>query len=161
MAQEKSYIRIGELAKQTEKSVRALHLYEEVGLISPAKRTGSGYRLYDQHNIERIEYIDRLKLIGLTLTDIGDLFERWGEGRSPKESMAVVREAYRNYLAKVQDKLTQLRAIERELVESLQYLDGCAGCETGGPAHSECGPCMRNRKIDIDTPNLLRGLVAH
>ncbi len=161
MSQKETYLRIGELAKRTDKSVRALHLYEEVGLISPAKRTDSGYRLYDQQNVDRIEYIDRLKQIGLSLADIGELFERWGAGHSSKESMALVREAYRNYLTTVQTKLAQLRAIERELVDSLSYLNDCAGCTGDGPAHEQCGPCIRNRGIGDDAPNLLLGLVAH
>src|SRR5918995_928500 len=37
--------KVGELAERTGLSVRALHYYEEIGLLSPSRRTGSGYRL--------------------------------------------------------------------------------------------------------------------
>ena len=132
-----------------------------MGLISPAKRTESGYRLYDEQNIERIHYIDRLKQIGLSRSEFGELFDRWGSGRSPREGMAVVRDAYRSYLASVQEKLAGLRAIEQELLDSLSYLEGCSTCSSHGSVDSECGPCVRNRTHEADTPNLLLGLVAH
>ena len=39
--------KVGELAEQTGVSVRTLHYYDEIGLLSPSQRTGSGHRLYD------------------------------------------------------------------------------------------------------------------
>ncbi|MET0284562.1 MAG: MerR family DNA-binding transcriptional regulator, partial [Polyangiales bacterium] len=39
-------LRVGDLAKRTNKTVRALHLYEEHGLLTPAQRSSGGYRLY-------------------------------------------------------------------------------------------------------------------
>ena len=40
-------IRIGDLARLTGKTVRAIHLYEELGLLKPATRSSGGFRLYD------------------------------------------------------------------------------------------------------------------
>ena len=39
--------KVGELAEQTGVSVRTLHYYDEIGLLSPSERTGSGHRLHD------------------------------------------------------------------------------------------------------------------
>ena len=68
---EASRLRIGELAELTDKTVRALHLYEEKGLIEPVERSPGGFRLYDRANVARIHYIDRLQKLGLSLTAIG------------------------------------------------------------------------------------------
>ena len=40
-------LRIGELAKRTNRTVRALRLYEELGILEPAERSSAGYRLYN------------------------------------------------------------------------------------------------------------------
>ena len=43
---EAKLLRVGELARVVGKTVRAMHLYEEMGLVKPASRSAGGYRLY-------------------------------------------------------------------------------------------------------------------
>ena len=45
-AEKLNLLKVGELAKQTGKTVRAVHLYEELGLLAPAVRSKGGFRLY-------------------------------------------------------------------------------------------------------------------
>ena len=47
-------LRVGELAKVTGKTVRALHLYEELGLLAPSERSKGGYRLYDEAALQLV-----------------------------------------------------------------------------------------------------------
>ena len=51
-------LRVGDLARQTGKTVRAIHLYEELGLLAPATRSSGGFRLYDS-NGARARSLDR------------------------------------------------------------------------------------------------------
>jgi DNA-binding transcriptional MerR regulator len=53
-------LRIGDLARQTGKTVRAIHLYEELGLLRPATRSSGGFRLYERSTVERLRWIDLL-----------------------------------------------------------------------------------------------------
>ena len=46
--------RVGDLAKQTGLSVRTLHYYDEIGLLSPSRRTDAGYRLYTARDVSRL-----------------------------------------------------------------------------------------------------------
>ena len=55
MQTKKKLIKIGELAGRTGRTVRALRLYEELGLLSPVERTESGYRMYEESQSERID----------------------------------------------------------------------------------------------------------
>jgi len=66
---------IGEITKRTGLTVRALHHYEEIGLLIPASRTSSGYRLYNLNCIERLARIQILRQIGFTLKDICDILD--------------------------------------------------------------------------------------
>ena len=99
MANEKALFKIGELATRTDKTVRALHLYEELGLLQPASRTASGYRMYDDGNLERIEYISRLQRLGMSLGDIGALLTDLDGEDAPRDAMARLRTVYTDRLA--------------------------------------------------------------
>ena len=63
--------KVGELAKQTGLTVRALHHYDEIGLLSPSKRSAAGYRLYDGDDVARLLQILSLRQLGFSLEEIG------------------------------------------------------------------------------------------
>ncbi|KAM3093285.1 MerR family transcriptional regulator [Phormidesmis sp. 146-35] len=63
-------LKVGDLAKQTGVSVRTLHYYDEIGLLSPSHRTETGYRLYDEADIIRLQQIVSLRQVGFSLEDI-------------------------------------------------------------------------------------------
>ena len=61
-----------ECAARTGLTVRALHVYERYGLITP-NRTAKGWRLYLRQDIDRLNVITALKAIGLSLSQIRDI----------------------------------------------------------------------------------------
>lgn len=64
--------KVGELAKQTGLTVRALHHYDEIGLLTPSQRSASGYRLYDGEDIARLLQILSLRQLGFSLEEVRD-----------------------------------------------------------------------------------------
>lgn len=64
-------LKIGDLAKRTGLTVRALHHYDSIGLLTPSARSDAGYRLYNQADIARLHQILALRQCGLALADIG------------------------------------------------------------------------------------------
>lgn len=64
---------IGKLAARTEISADTLRFYEEEGLIAPATRSASGYRLYDRDSVRRLRFIKQAQQCGFTLAEIRDL----------------------------------------------------------------------------------------
>lgn len=62
---------VGELARRCGLTVRTLHHYDAIGLLNPSSRSGAGYRLYGQADIERLHRIQALRQLGLPLADIG------------------------------------------------------------------------------------------
>ncbi|MER6127412.1 MerR family transcriptional regulator [Streptomyces sp. NPDC001795] len=62
-------MRIGELAKGTGTTPRALRHYEQAGLIS-SERAPNGYRIYDERAVVRVRNIRYLLAAGLTLDDV-------------------------------------------------------------------------------------------
>ena len=60
-------MRIGELAKRAGLTVRTLHHYDSIGLLSAASRSPSGFRSYGKSDIIRLHRIQALKQLGLSL----------------------------------------------------------------------------------------------
>lgn len=121
-------MRIGDLAKATHKTQRALRLYEELGLLTPGERTGGGFRLYGVEAIERVNWIGKLQELGFTLPQIQGLVAAMHEERVPKEAMAQVRGLFVEKLDDVATQIARLTQLQRELRSSLSYLEACGGC---------------------------------
>lgn len=70
-----STFRIQEFAKLAGVTVRALHHYDRLKLLSPAHRSERGYRLYCHEDLGRLERILALRYLGLSLREIGALLD--------------------------------------------------------------------------------------
>ncbi|GKT26799.1 hypothetical protein AVHM3334_22055 [Acidovorax sp. SUPP3334] len=75
-------LKVGELARRTGLTVRTLHHYDEVGLLTPSGRSEAGYRLYSQSDVQRLHGIQTLRQMGLPLSDIAALLA--GDGMAPE-----------------------------------------------------------------------------
>ena len=64
---------IGKAARRSGFTVKALRFYERRGLLPPSGRRPSGYRLYSEADLHRLEFIRQAKALGLTLEEIREL----------------------------------------------------------------------------------------
>lgn len=71
LIEEEFMLKIGELAKRTGLTVRTLHHYDDIKLLSPSARSDAGYRLYNETDIARLHRILALRRFGMSLADIG------------------------------------------------------------------------------------------
>lgn len=69
-------LKVGELARQSGLTIRALHHYDSIGLLTPSARSDAGYRLYNRADIARLHQIQALRGMGLSLAEIGALLAR-------------------------------------------------------------------------------------
>lgn len=72
----KAHWKIGELAKRTGVSIRTLHHYDEIGLLSPSHRTDAGHRLYGREEVVRLQQILSLRQSGFSLEEIRSMLAR-------------------------------------------------------------------------------------
>jgi|SRR6185436_6903467 len=70
--------KVGQLAKRSGISVRTLHHYDQIGLLTPSHRTESGHRLYDRDDVVRLQQIVMLRQLGFALDEIGATLQRAG-----------------------------------------------------------------------------------
>jgi MerR family transcriptional regulator, copper efflux regulator len=133
-------LKVGELARDTGKTVRALHLYEELGLLRPAQRTEGGFRLYAPEARERVHWISKLQEMGFSLHEIQAFLKDWEHAQIAPTAMQRVRATFEQKLRETREQQARLAELEKELLDSMAYLDGCRACEQ---THStvECVQC--------------------
>ncbi|MFB9786400.1 MerR family transcriptional regulator [Microbacterium testaceum] len=68
-------MQIGELAERTGLSIRTLRHYDEIGLLRPSARSEGGFRLYTADDESRLLLIRRMKPLGYSLEQMGELLE--------------------------------------------------------------------------------------
>lgn len=150
-------MRVGELAKAVGKTVRAMHLYEELGLLEPRARSEGGFRLYGLEAIDRIHWIVKLQAIGFTLAEIQGFVRDFQAAGSAPEASARVRALFMEKQANIREQITQLQVIENDLQEAIAYLDSCQTCSTDY-APTECGACEHQGHQKGEAPPLFAGL---
>jgi DNA-binding transcriptional MerR regulator len=106
-------LKVGDLAKQTGVSVRTLHYYDEIGLLSPSQRTEAGYRLYSEDDIIRLQQIVSLRQIGFSLEQIRECLEQ--HEFSPHHVVQLHLVRLKEQIALQQQLYTQLDAISLRL----------------------------------------------
>jgi MerR family copper efflux transcriptional regulator len=138
-------LRIGDLAKATNKTQRALRLYEELGLLTPGDRSSGGFRLYGKEAIDRVHWIGKLQELGFTLQQIQGLVAAVVGEEVPKEAMGQIRGLFLQKLDDVAAQIARLSQLQRELMSSLAYLEDCNSCSTHGelgrPGAVACCDC--------------------
>ena len=103
-----SQMKIGELARQTGLSIRTLHYYDQVGLLSPSQRTKAGHRLYSERDIIRLQQIVSLRQLGFTLSEIRDCLD------SPDYALPQVIDLH---LARLREQMALSRTLVQRLSE--------------------------------------------
>lgn len=66
---------VHEVSQLTGVTVRALQYYDRIGLLTPARLTGAGYRLYDDESLERLQQILFFRELEFSLKDIREILE--------------------------------------------------------------------------------------
>lgn len=128
--------RIGEAARSVGMSVEGLRFYERRGLVRPARRTPSGYRLYGQREIDSLRFIRAAQEMGFSLREIeGLLTLRQGVD----ESCRSMRSQLQDKLGTVQRRIGLLRQFEHDLVASIELCD--AQIDTGD---ATCCPVLED-----------------
>ena len=154
---EEKLFKVGELAKAVGKTVRAMHLYEEMGLLRPVSRSSGGYRLYTPEAVARVNWISRMQDMGFSLPEVQGFLRTWESSENGPNGMRTVRAVFEEKLAETRANVERLRALERELEASLSYLDLCGTC---GPTHkqTDCGCCAQPGHDPGIAPDLVSGL---
>src|SRR5688572_434180 len=103
--QKDSLLKVGELARACRKTVRAIHLYEELGLLQPVSRSSGGFRLYEPGAVGRVIWIVKLQDMGFSLPEIQALLREWENAQTAPTAMRMVRAIFAEKLREARDQI--------------------------------------------------------
>ncbi len=108
---------IGPVARQAGVSVQAVRYYERLGLLPPAQRTESGYRVYSPELVERLRFIRQAQAVGLRLEEIREILRIRYAGKSPCNC---VRTMLQRKLGELEEQLAALASFRKQLRRTLE-----------------------------------------
>jgi MerR family transcriptional regulator, copper efflux regulator len=138
---------IAEVAQRSGFTPATLRYYEDLGLLTPARRTDAGYRIYDETSLERLRFISRAKQLGCSLDEIAELTSVWDGGRC-----ATVQERLRTMVdAKITDAHSQIVALTTLAAELQSAMASLRAAPVDGPCDDTCA-CTTDAPSSSSTP---------
>ena len=112
---------IGEAASATGVSVKMIRYYEEIGLVGPALRTYSGYRVYQDKDVQTLRFVRRARDLGFTVKQIEGLLTLW---RDRSRASADVKRIAQGHVEELQQKMHEISS----MIDALSHLSHhCSG----------------------------------
>lgn len=122
-------LRIHEAAKDVGLTARSVRYYEEVGLLTPARRSEGDYRLYDESDLERLRFIKGLRDdAGFSLAEISQLLEdeaarerdhvAYHATADPRERLRILRDRVASFERQTQTLRTKIGRLQAMVDET-------------------------------------------
>jgi MerR family copper efflux transcriptional regulator len=112
---------IGQAAEASGVSAKMIRYYEAVGLVTKARRTDGGYRIYSQNDIYTLGFIRRARDLGFSVKQIEHLLGLW---RNRRRASADVRRVAQQNIVELEEKIEKLQSMRRTLQQLVQHCHG-------------------------------------
>ena len=111
------------MAGKTGLPAKTIRYYESIGLIRQARRTGSGYRVYGEHDVQTLRFILRARGLGFSVHDVAGLLGLWHDDH---RTSAQVKDLAETHRTRIDRKIAELRGMRATLDH---LIDQCHGDE--------------------------------
>jgi len=113
---------IGEISRLVELSQRTIRYYEEIGLLHSVRRIENGKRVYTDSDVRRLKFINRLKVLGLSLGEMVELEKIYRKQRNNREILPKLLQIVEERAVQIDERVAQLVALKKEIREYQQRL---------------------------------------
>jgi DNA-binding transcriptional MerR regulator len=107
-----TFLKIGELAKQTGVAVGTLRYYSDLGLLRPSLRGDNNYRYYSQDASSQVEFIKKAQTLGFTLEEIKRFLDVRDRGEQP---CSLVQSLLNEKIEQLEIQIQQMTLFKAEL----------------------------------------------
>src|SRR5512134_1146241 len=115
---------IGELSRMVNLTQRTIRYYEEIGLLHSVRRIENGKRVYTDDDVRRLKFINRLKVLGLSLAEMVELEKIHRKQRNNREIIPKLIVLLDERADQIDERIHQLTALKREIREYQARLRG-------------------------------------
>ncbi|MGR8940445.1 MAG: MerR family transcriptional regulator [Gammaproteobacteria bacterium] len=144
---QRDFLKIGELAELLSTTPRTIRLYEELGVLVPA-RTEAGTRLYARKDLKRMEVALKLSRCGVGLEIINGLATLRGQCESGAEAVASVMPQLSALQDDIRANIEQLNQLARDIETARGLIAQCQGCPNR-PNRAACPHCPVDQHIEL------------
>lgn len=124
MKRTKVEIGISQICRQSGLSARTVRYYEELGLLPNVHRHSGGRRVYGPDEIERLLFIQRLKALGLSLSEIKQLNAVYSINGSTRAMLKRLDDLLSARLTELDKRIEQLSDLRQEILEYRKHIAG-------------------------------------
>lgn len=112
---------IGQAAAKGGVSAKMIRHYETIGLLTPAKRTASGYRTYSEKDVHTLRFIKQARNLGFSIELIKDLLGLW---QNQRRTSRRVKELAQNHLREMNERILELQEMKSALENLVRHCHG-------------------------------------
>lgn len=112
MRKSENTMSIGTLSKESGIGIETIRYYERIGVLAPAGRKNSGYRVYDNASSKTLHFLKNAQQLGFSLAEIKDLLNLRADKTSRCDDMQI---RATKHLQDVEDKIKKLESIQSVL----------------------------------------------
>jgi len=111
---------IGQAARRSGLSAKMIRYYESIGLLRPAQRSDSGYRVYQAQDLHSLAFIKRSRDLGFSLDEVARLLTLWQDRQRASADVKALAMQHIDELNRRIEELVSLRDTLSELVAHCQ-----------------------------------------
>jgi len=119
-ARQQGLFNIGQASEASGVSAKMIRHYESIGVIPPADRTFSNYRVYSQNDVHTLQFVRRARDLGFSMKQIQELLGLWQGHKSSRE----VRKVALSHVAELDAKIHEMEAMKRTLETLASHCHG-------------------------------------
>ncbi|MCJ7996131.1 Cu(I)-responsive transcriptional regulator [Rhizobium cremeum] len=112
---------IGEASLASGVSAKMIRYYEEIGLVRPATRTASNYRIYGEDEVNRLRFVRRSRDLGFSLEETEKLLALWAD---KERASGEVKKLALDHIAELEEKIASMKAMVATLSELAESCHG-------------------------------------
>ena len=129
MKAQRQLLQIGEVASQAKTTVRTVRYYLAEGLVESAERSPGGFYLFEPHTVDTVRFIQKLKSLGMSLSEIKSLYQVRREKPTGNEAYPVVLSVCKNAYPMLTGKSENVRNSGKSWWRLLIWFNNVTGAE--------------------------------